>query len=164
MRFLDIFRASKIKAENEQLHQQIKEMQDKMDSLGITEYIQASEKIRSEKEELDHYVEQKDKEIADDNTTISKLQEEITSVSEKLEKLTKQAKTIERKLARSKELYLSVDHAIQNFFESDVPYSGCKLSQRDFDDYELISPSVTLKLHCMDVKDLRKAYREMKSR
>lgn len=160
MRFLDIFRASKIKAENEQLHQQIKEMQDKMDSLGITEYIQASEKIRSEKEELDHYFEQKDKEIADDNTTISKLQEEITSVSEKLEKLTKQAKTIERKLARSKELYLSVDHAIQNFFESDVPYSGCKLSQRDFDDYELISPSVTLKLHCMDVKDLRKAYRE----
>lgn len=160
MRFLDIFRASKIKAENEQLHQQIKEMQDKMDSLGITEYIQASEKFRSEKEELDHYVEQKDKEIADDNTTISKLQEEITSVSEKLEKLTKQAKTIERKLARSKELYLSVDHAIQNFFESDVPYSGCKLSQRDFDDYELISPSVTLKLHCMDVKDLRKAYRE----
>lgn len=160
MRFLDIFRASKIKAENEQLHQQIKEMQDKMDSLGITEYIQASEKIRSEKEELDHYVEQKDKEIADDNTTISKLQEEITSVSEKLEKLTKQAKTIERKLARSKELYLSVDHAIQNFFESDVPYSGCKLSQRDFDDYELISPSVTLKLHCMDVKDQRKAYRE----
>lgn len=160
MRFLDIFRASKIKAENEQLHQQIKEMQDKMDSLGITEYIQASEKIRSEKEELDHYVEQKDKEIADDNTTISKLQEEITSVSEKLEKLTKQVKTIERKLARSKELYLSVDHAIQNFFESDVPYSGCKLSQRDFDDYELISPSVTLKLHCMDVKDLRKAYRE----
>lgn len=160
MRFLDIFRASKIKAENEQLHQQIKEMQDKMDSLGITEYIQASEKIRSEKEELDHYVEQKDKEIADDNTTISKLQEEITSVSEKLEKLTKQAKTIERKLARSKELYLSVDHAIQNFFESDVPYSDCKLSQRDFDDYELISPSVTLKLHCMDVKDLRKAYRE----
>mgnify|MGYP000346874437 FL=1 len=150
----------KNKAENEQLHQQIKEMQDKMDSLGITEYIQASEKIRSEKEELDHYVEQKDKEIADDNTTISKLQEEITSVSEKLEKLTKQAKTIERKLARSKELYLSVDHAIQNFFESDVPYSGCKLSQRDFDDYELISPSVTLKLHCMDVKDLRKAYRE----
>ena len=160
MRFLDIFRASKIKAENEQLHQQIKEMQDKIDSLGITEYIQASEKIRSEKEELDHYVEQKDKEIADDNTTISKLQEEITSVSEKLEKLTKQAKTIERKLARSKELYLSVDHAIQNFFESDVPYSGCKLSQRDFDYYELISPSVTLKLHCMDVKDLRKAYRE----
>lgn len=77
-----------------------------------------------------------------------------------MEKLTKQAKTIERKLARSKELYLSVDHAIQNFFESDVPYSGCKLSQRDFDDYELISPSVTLKLHCMDVKDLRKAYRE----
>lgn len=52
MRFLDIFRASKIKAENEQLHQQIKEMQDKMDSLGITEYIQASEKFVPRKKSL----------------------------------------------------------------------------------------------------------------
>lgn len=182
MSFLDIFKASKIKAENEQLHQRIKELQDKMDSLGITEYTQAAEKIRSERATFDFYVESKNKEIessikaaenqikyqldkgnqeiSDSNNTIARLREEITSLSEKLEKLTKQTQTSERKLARSKELYLSVDHAIQNFFESDVSYSNCKLSTTDFDDYELISPSVILKLHCMDVKDLRKAYRE----
>ncbi len=46
------------------------------------------------------------------------------------------------------------------FFNLDIPYSNCKLSTKDFDDLELISPSVTLKLHCMDVKSLRKAYKE----
>lgn len=35
-----------------------------------------------------------------------------------------------------------------------------KIVNKDFDDLELISPSVTLKLHCMDVKSLRKAYKE----
>lgn len=182
MSLLDIFKASKIKAENERLHQKINEMQEKMDSTGITEYFQASEKIRSERATFDFYVESKNKqleadtkateakiriqlekgnkEISENNDTIARLREEIATLSEKCEKLDKQVQTQTRKLSRSKELYLSVDYAIQNFFESDVSYSNCKLSTKDFDDYELISPSITLKLHCMDVKDLRKAYRE----
>lgn len=182
MSLLDIFKASKIKAENERLHQKINEMQEKMDSTGITEYFQASEKIRSERATFDFYVESKNKqleadtkatetkiriqlekgnkEISENNDTIARLREEIATLSEKCEKLDKQVQTQTRKLSRSKELYLSVDYAIQNFFESDVSYSNCKLSTKDFDDYDLISPSVILKLHCMDVKDLRKAYRE----
>lgn len=182
MSLLDIFKVSKIKAENERLHQQIIEMQAKMDSTGITEYSQASEKIRSERATFDYYVESKNKqletdiraaetkiriqlengnkEISENNATIARLREEISTLSEKCVKLDKQMQTQTRKISRSKELYLSVDYAIQNFFESDVSYSNCRLSTKDFDDYELISPSVILKLHCMDVKDLRKAYRE----
>ena len=57
-------------------------------------------------------------------------------------------------------MYKSIDHAINNFFESDVEYSNCRISTRDFEDLELISPSIILKLHCMDVKDLSKAYKE----
>ncbi len=57
-------------------------------------------------------------------------------------------------------MYKSIDHAINNFFESDAEYSNCRISTRDFEDLELISPSIILKLHCMDVKDLRKAYKE----
>lgn len=182
MSLLDIFKASKIKAENVRLNQKINEMQSKMDSTGITEYFQASEKIQSERATFDFYIESKskqleadtkaaetkiriqlengNKEISENNDTIARLREEITTLSEKCEKLEKQVQTQIRKLSRSKELYLSIDYAIQNFFESDVSYSNCKLSTKDFDDYDLISPSVILKLHCMDVKDLRKAYRE----
>lgn len=51
-------------------------------------------------------------------------------------------------------------YSIDHFLVSDVEYRNCKLPEKDYSDIELISPSVMLKLHCMDVKDLKKAYRE----
>ena len=36
----------------------------------------------------------------------------------------------------------------------------CKISSTDFQDLDLVTPSVILNLHCMDVKDLRAAYRD----
>ena len=78
----------------------------------------------------------------------------------KSDKLSKSVATQERKVSRSKELYKSLSYAFDNFIALDIPYDNCLLSQRDLDDAELISPSVTLKLHCMDVKSLRKAYKE----
>lgn len=53
-----------------------------------------------------------------------------------------------------------MDYSISNFFNSDVPFANCKLSVQDFNDLELIIPSVELKLHCMDIKSLRKAFKE----
>ncbi len=91
---------------------------------------------------------------------MSDLREEIASLQETSNKLKKQVDTQSKKLSRTKELYKSIDHAINNFFESDAEYSNCRISTRDFEDLELISPSIILKLHCMDVKDLRKAYKE----
>lgn len=86
---------------------------------------------------------------------------------ENLEKESKLAKSVssqERKISKYKELYKSVDYAINNFFEGDIPYENCKISHKDFDDLELISPSVILKLHCMDVKSLKKLIEIMKNK
>lgn len=149
MGLMDIFRASAIKQENEQLKAQVNELNKKIDELGVNDYLQAKSKI----EDLNL-------EISDDNNIISKLRQEIESLTQQNERLEKQVATQSRKLSRHKELYSSVEHALENFFTLDIPYDNCKLSQRDFEDYELISPSVMLKLHCMDMKDLRKAYRE----
>lgn len=98
--------------------------------------------------------------IASNNTIIFNLRQEIFELEEKNSKLQKSVASQERKVSKCKELYKSIDYAINNFFNLDIPYSNCKLSTKDFDDLELISPSVTLKLHCMDVKSLRKAYKE----
>ncbi len=149
MWLIDIFRLSKIKQENEQLKSANTALQEKYDTLGITEYCQAKEKTNA-----------LEKEATEKQTAITNMQEEISALQDKSEKLEKRILTQTRKLARSKEIYKSVEHAIDNFFESDVEYSNCKISKNDFNDYELISPSVILKLHCMDVKDLRKAYKE----
>lgn len=135
--------------QNSQLLQENTVMKQKVDELGVNEYLQTKEKL----DELNQ-------EIQDNNVTIDKLRTEISELEIKNDKLSKSVATQERKVSRSKELYKSLSYAFDNFIDLDIPYNNCRLNQKDLDDAELISPSVTLKLHCMDVKSLRKAYKE----
>ena len=64
------------------------------------------------------------------------------------------------KLARSKELVKAINYTFEKYLNYEPSQSTIKLPENDLSDLEEISPSVILKLHCMDVKDLRKAYRE----
>lgn len=146
MGFFDIFRISEIKAENEQLKQRLA-------ALGCDEYEEVQRKIAEAKKEFSNLNE----EMADQNTMISRLREEISQLQEKQEKLDKQVTTQTKKLKRSKELYKSVDYCISNFLETDGTE---RLSPSDLADYDAYSPSVILKLHSMDVKSLRNAFKE----
>ena len=160
MGFLDIFRISSIKQENTNLKSQVSELQKKIDDLGVTEYYQIKEKINKLNVELEQNQEESNKTISENNELIAKLREEISLLTEQEAKLSKQVKTHTRKIDRSKELYNSIVYSIDHFLVSDVEYKNCKLPEKDYSDIELISPSVMLKLHCMDVKNLKKAYRE----
>ena len=140
---------SSIKKENEELKEQVHSLNSRIDALGVTEYEQTKALIDKVNEQ-----------IASGNSTIRTLSEEISQLKEKSEKLSKNVTTQERKINRCKELYKSVDYAINNFLNTDVPYSDCKISSTDFQDLDLVTPSVILNLHCMDVKDLRAAYRD----
>lgn len=146
MGFFDIFRIGEIKAENEQLKQRLA-------ALGCDEYEEVQRKIAEAKKEFSNLNE----EMADQNTMISRLREEISQLQEKQEKLDKQVTTQTKKLKRSKELYKSVDYCISNFLETDGTE---RLSPSDSADYDAYAPSVILKLHSMDVKSLRNAFKE----
>ena len=146
MGFFDIFRIGEIKAENEHLKQRLA-------ALGCDEYEEVQKKIAEAKKEFTTLNE----EMADQNTMIYRLREEISQLQEKQEKLDKQVTTQTKKLKRSKELYKSVDYCISNFLETD---GADRLSPSDSTDYDAYAPSVILKLHSMDVKSLRNAFRE----
>ncbi len=146
MGFFDIFRIGEIKAENEQLKQRLA-------ALGCDEYEEVQSKIAEAKKEFSNLNE----EMANQNTMISRLREEISQLQEKQEKLDKQVTTQTKKLKCSKELYKSVDYCISNFLETDGTE---RLSPSDSADYDAYAPSVILKLHSMDVKSLRNAFKE----
>lgn len=160
MGLLDIFRISQIKEENERLKSDNATLQAKIDFLGVNDYYETKQKIEELEFEASTALEKTNSDIASNNTIIINLRQEISELKEKNSKLQKSVTSQERKISKCKELYKSIDYAINNFFNLDIPYSNCKLSTKDFDELELISPSVTLKLHCMDVKSLRKAYIE----
>lgn len=99
-------------------------------------------------------------EIDKKKATIAELNESINSLTETESRRQKNLKTAVNKLARSKALYGSVTYAIDNFFNYAPEFTNCKLSSTDENDYEELSPSVILKLHYMDMRDLRKAYKD----
>ena len=98
--------------------------------------------------------------ISDRTDKSQSLQEKIAEEMLQESKLAKQIKTQTNKLGRSKELVKAINYSLDNFFNCDPAISSLKFNEKDLTDLEEISPSVILKLHCMDVKDLRKAYRQ----
>lgn len=156
----DIFQASKIREQNEQLLAANESLKRQIAELGVTEYQQTKEKIAVLEQQSEERRKELERAISTNDETLTKLLARISELREQEEKLSKSVVSQERKIGRCKELYKSIEHAITYFLEKEVPYSDCKLPSRDFDDLELISPSVTLKLHCMDMKSLRKAYKD----
>lgn len=142
MGLFNFLRAGQIKQENEELKK-------KLADLHADEYYQV-------KKQLDNM----NQEISDNIEILSRKQEELSSLSDQNSKLEKQVETLRKKLLRSKELYQSIEYALSNFLDMDVNYNGCRLNRLDQIDLDTLAPSVILKLHSMDVKDLRKAYKE----
>ncbi len=148
MGFLDIFKINQFKAEIYELKKQNALLQDekstleqKMNEIGGFEYFQLKEMI--------------DKLSAD----VSNLTTQKETASAEFDKLIKSTKTQTNKLARSKELVKAVDYALDQYFNYEPTQSALKITPEQISDLEELSPSIMLKLHCMDVKDLRKAYR-----
>ena len=149
MSFWDIFRINEIKQENERLNIRVSYLEKKLQELGFTEYEQTKKAIDT-----------MNSEIAEANIIINKLRIEIDALRQDEEKAEKKLSTSLKKLDKSKEIYKSVEYAIENFLEYTPAMSSCKISSTSYDEIDELLPSVILKLHCMDMRDLRKAYNE----
>ena len=134
---------------NQDLQHATTTLREKLSEIGGFDYY----KVKSMTAQLE-------KECAD---TVARNQDLQNAISEKIlqsNRIEKQIKTQTNKLGRSKELVKAISYCIDNFFNYDPAINSLKLVGKDLNDLEELSPSVILKLHCMDVKDLRKAYRQ----
>lgn len=149
MGLIDIFKIKRIKAElkelqrsNEELHKTIDSLNAKLQELGAFDYY----KVKSMTEQLEK-----------DFSTKQTLLEELRLQEAKL---SKNIKTQTNKLNRSKELVKAINYTFEKYLNYEPSLETIKLPENDLSALEEISPSIMLKLHCMDVKDLRKAFRE----
>lgn len=178
MGFFDIFKVSKFKNEIEQLKQQNVLLQQKLDGLCYSDYEAAQKTIQQlnqladeKRNEIGNIESQRsslEKKLFDETQTANKdfeqfkenINNKIFSLNEEFAKSEKKLKTSTNKIAKSKELYRSIEYSINNFFEYTPELNSLKLPDSYLDALEELSPSVILKLHHMDVKSLRKAFRD----
>lgn len=178
MGFFDIFKVSQYKSEIETLKKQNDELKQKLSELCFDDYDTSQRIIQQLKQEIEKSKEEalnlenqrallKNKLNDETESTKEKLNdlkiktdERILSLNVEIEKTEKKLKTAKNKLDRTKELYKSIDYSISNFFEYSPDLAELKLYKSEFDELEELSPSVILKLHYMDVKSLRKAFKD----
>ena len=142
MGLFDIFKTKQYKNEINQLRQ-------KLDELGADDYLT----IKRKTSDLEKLFAEKEDSISELNNVISDLQKEE-------EKLRRNNKTQANKLAKSKELVKAIDYTFENYLNYEPSQNAIKLDPTSSSYLDEISPSVMLKLHCMDIKDLRKAFRD----
>ncbi len=149
MSFFDIFKINKFKEQIATLQQSNNDLNEKITSLGAQDYFAVQEQIKQLKASHESMLQQFDS-----------LSHNASELAEKNQKSEKQLATNQKKLSRIKSLYKQIDNVITNYTKLQLEYGDCRLPQSDLDEAELLAPSIILKLHCMDVKDLRKAYRD----
>lgn len=167
MSFFDIFKINEFKA-------RIAELESERHRLGFKEYNETKQAIEQLKRETDEEIIRKRAElertqrkaeldISNSNQIIATLREEIANLSAEKEKLEKQTKTSVNKIQKAKELYRAIDYSL-NFFHAPASYDWNESSYRPLNEEQVdllneLAPTVSLNLHCMDMRDLRTAYR-----
>lgn len=167
MGLFDIFKVSKFKEEIETLKQKNQDLESKLNGLCYSDYEAAQNEIKH----LEQISELKKKQISDISIQQKICQDEYekfkasindkkSNLNDECNKIEKRLKTSTNKIAKSKEIYRSLEYSINNFFETDTELSSLKLTTSELSELEELSPSVILKLHYMDVKSLRKAFKD----
>ena len=171
MGLFDIFKAGQFKAEIEQLKRSNEEANKKLNELGASDYFKVKEMIANlqtdyekrkseEEQQLKEHLLSLTQSISDKSCKEKELSDKILELRLEESKLIKNNKTQINKLSRSKELVKAINYSLEAYLNYEPEQVSIKFPQSNLDYLEEISPSIMLKLHCMDIKDLRKAYRD----
>lgn len=160
MGLLDIFRINAIKAELEKTKldcQQAENLLKQLDGYSYNE-IQTKIKVLNENYQQDYVKINSNIELL--HSSLVALESNIEEAQSKLDKTIKSTNTQSNKLMRSKELVKAINYTLENYIEYEPSLDVLKLHHLNIEEIDTISPSISLHLHCMDVKELRKAYKE----
>lgn len=89
--------------------------------------------------------------------------ERVENLNNEVEKLEKKLLRENKKLNKIKPLYNSIQYIIEKYKDQDIFKENIEdliLKEKFHDDEIEFNPTIKLKLHCMDVKELRKAFNE----
>ena len=113
---------------------------------------QANQKIKSEQEAADAA-------LSATNAQLQSAKDELSATQAENEKVQKAMSAAIRKVEKHRPLLKAIDHAILTYDDSDISTAE-RLTALAEEADAFVSPTVTLDLQCLGMKDLRKRYRQ----
>ena len=144
--------SSKYKEQIAELENTISDLNQKLVESGYPNYEHLKNLIHQKEQELNEL----DNRISLNRIDISNSNATLAELSDKEKELDKKIGSQTKKLQRIKELYNSINYSIKNYYKSDTHL----IDQYSTEEVEALSPSVILKLHHMDIMDLRRAFKD----
>lgn len=124
-------------------------LREHVDRLNLSNVMEVDNKLTSLNEEFS---------VVQNNLNILKLDyEQQLDLSNSL---TKKIKTAENKLRKSKELYKAIDYSIKKYFIHPAQHYDINIISSDLNEADRLAPGVSMHLHSMDLKELKKAFNE----
>lgn len=176
MSFFDIFRGKEYKQKLEEtiaresdLSGKLEEKEERLRELEslITPELKDIQSKQQKIKELDEICKNKEDEVFKiDNEKSLKvveldlLKQNANNQIEEIEKNNNLIQREKRKIVKMKNLYKSIQHAINKFFKKELALQEIELPLEDIEFQEELEPEIRLKLHAMDLKDLRKLYND----
>lgn len=157
--FQGLFNSKQIEQLQKQLDAANAELSAANEKLQDKSYIEYKDKAET-RERLNAEIADSNATIASHNDTIATLREQICDLRKQTERADQKLRTAQNKVVKYAELNRSMNYAMDHFFDYKISFDGCKLPDSKIVDIDTLSPSVTLHLHSMDIKDLRKAFRQ----
>lgn len=149
--------------DNQNMHQQLQELGafDYYKILDMTEQLKKEYEAKklTAQEDFQKHLDSIDKSIAEKNSECQNILNQLEELRSQEVKLNKNVKTQTNKLNKSKELVKAINYTFDKYLNYEPSQSTLRFPENQLSELEEISPSVILKLHCMDIKDLLKAYR-----
>lgn len=136
------------------------DLNQRLNSLGYNEYAQVQQATQELQNQYNIQQQQFQDAMQQNETVKQALIAELNQLIAERDKVDKQLKTSLNKINKSKEIYKSVDYAINTFFNYNPNLHDIKIDESQRAVLEELSPSIQLKLHHMDVKSLNKAFRD----
>lgn len=138
------------------VHSRLEAESDRIRVLGITTIEEAQRKQK----ELEATITATESKLIALNDEYLDLQVLRGALGEDYNKLEKKVDNQKLKLARTKELYIAIEHAVQRFHATEIPSIYFRpLTEEEKKDLDTIAPSVILNLNYMNYQDIRKEFR-----
>ncbi|MGP1563047.1 GIY-YIG nuclease family protein [Filifactor alocis] len=126
-----------------------------MEEIGAERYDEVTEKVAV----LNQECEEKQKQLGDLNILIDEKSTNLNKLEQDIEKKQKQLDSKEKQINKVKSIYASITYCIDNFLNYSPSIEELKLQPEDDLIVDELSPNVMLKLHHMDVKSLKKEFK-----
>jgi len=164
-------RIEKLEEEDRRLSQAIQEKEGKLEEIEIDIstiqanrdrlYNEISEKAKREALlEIADKLDIRNNELYSVENRVVEKKDQLASASEELEKVLHTLETTANKLRKMQTLYKSMQYSAKKYFEEIEPAKAILSDGQVNEAEELLSTTIKLKLHLMDIRDLRKLFNQ----